>query len=234
MDRGEESNTLIFDSGGWENLSEKSIGSESLVNLNPLIQLNTVVDQKPERLGRFIDRISYDFEKVKISVRPGQEHDTSSVRLIAQLPDQSFRSGNLISNQNGEYSFAFPVQVSGDYHFTLTFTSDHGEEAFREEIVWEIEIADGFKLSSNYPNPFNPTTNIPITLIEGAEIGWQVFDILGRKVMEFPPEQLESGEHVKPLDFNGFPSGVYLVRARLERDRNPKPIYRTMKVMLIK
>lgn len=42
------------------------------------------------------------------------------------------------------------------------------------------EIASSYKLSRNYPNPFNPVTNINFSLPKAGNVSLKVFDISGR------------------------------------------------------
>ena len=123
-----------------------------------------------------------------------------------------------------------------DDYYTLisSYQSPDGEVTYTDEKTWKIEIPDGFKLSDNYPNPFNPSTIIPFTLIENATITWQVYDVLGRVVMEIQELEFSSGEHIQEFNMKGLASGMYIVRAKLSRERNRTTIFRTQKIMLIK
>lgn len=74
-----------------------------------------------------------------------------------------------------------------------------------------------FELLPNYPNPFNPTTNIAFTLNKSAKVSLQVYDILGRKVATLlDKKKLSAGLHNQKWNASSsqysLPSGVYLVR----------------------
>lgn len=233
MDKSSESSSLYFNEGKWEALSDKSIGGVTLEDWNPIIHAAVVISEKSNTKIAAIRNISYDFKGVQVNVNPGFEHDSSSIKMYAELPDGSFLNGKLLSKKEG-YTFSFPVLVDGEYLFTASFTSHKGEYSFSDEETWSIDVPDGFILSKNYPNPFNPSTNITFTLIEAGELGWQVYDLLGRRVMNIPSVRFENGEHTQRFNFQGLANGMYLVRAELRRERNNRTINKTTKVMLIK
>lgn len=82
--------------------------------------------------------------------------------------------------------------------------------------------SDDFKLaSSNYPNPFNPTTTIHFTMPERSHVKVTVYNLLGHKMDTLIDDILESGYHSaewKALDRTGsaLPSGTYFYRLETE------------------
>ncbi|MBZ0263751.1 T9SS type A sorting domain-containing protein [bacterium] len=70
-----------------------------------------------------------------------------------------------------------------------------------------------FDLGS-YPNPFNPTANIWVTLPSRGSLTLEVYDILGRQVEILSNNQLHSGgKHQFKWEAEGFSSGLYFLRA---------------------
>lgn len=234
MDKSEESSSLYYAKGIWEALSDKEIGGNTLQGWNPMMEANVVINQSNIIELESISSIHYDFEKVEVLVNPEFEHDTASVSLAVKLPDGSFETGDIKTKTPEGYLFIVPVQVDGIYQFTASFNSGDGEQGYLSNKEWSIEIPGGFLVSNNYPNPFNPSTNVPFTLLERGEVSWQVFDVLGRSVMKISAKNFESGEHTQLFNFHGLASGLYIVRANLKRERNNRTIYKTKKVMLIK
>lgn len=72
-----------------------------------------------------------------------------------------------------------------------------------------LEMPDRFKLLGNYPNPFNPSTNISVELPTEAEVTVDIFDMLGRKVQSFQ-RHLPAGYHEIPFAANGIDTGLYV------------------------
>ena len=75
-----------------------------------------------------------------------------------------------------------------------------------------LEIPDSFELIGNYPNPFNPTTNIEFRVANASHIRVDVFDILGRKVATLTDQPYESGSHQIQWDASSISSGQYIYR----------------------
>ncbi|MDP4115494.1 MAG: cohesin domain-containing protein [Bacteroidota bacterium] len=63
---------------------------------------------------------------------------------------------------------------------------------------------------SNYPNPFNPSTNIVFTLPEDQFVNITVYNIVGQIVAVLKNENIKKGSHIVNWDGNGCSSGVYI------------------------
>jgi hypothetical protein len=67
-------------------------------------------------------------------------------------------------------------------------------------------------LGQCYPNPFNPTTTIPVTLAREAQVKLAVYDVRGRLVRTLQDGTLPAGEHSFQFQGDGLGSGAYLCR----------------------
>lgn len=89
-------------------------------------------------------------------------------------------------------------------------------EDLSETAVAELPAAP--QVQRNYPNPFNPTTVIPIRLDEAGPVSLNVVDVRGRVLRVLHDGFLDAGSHELRWDGrdaagNALPSGVYLARA---------------------
>ncbi len=74
------------------------------------------------------------------------------------------------------------------------------------------DIPDSFELKQNFPNPFNPTTNIRFTLPVQSFVELSIYDLLGRKVTTLVQDEIRAGEHTFKWDARDLASGIYLYR----------------------
>ncbi|MCB2212595.1 T9SS type A sorting domain-containing protein [bacterium] len=74
---------------------------------------------------------------------------------------------------------------------------------------------DEYALSAAYPNPFNPSTALMVTLPEAGELTVQVFDIQGRLVTTLARGQRAAGQHLLTFDAATLASGIYFVHAEV-------------------
>ncbi len=71
----------------------------------------------------------------------------------------------------------------------------------------------GFALLSAYPNPFNATITISITLPEPSDLSLTVHNTLGQQVAELAHGSYSAGQHSFTLDGSSLASGIYFVHA---------------------
>ncbi len=69
-----------------------------------------------------------------------------------------------------------------------------------------------FQLLQNFPNPFNPTTQIGFHLPRRAAVLIEIFDILGRRMDVAVRKNYPAGIHTISFNGEGLPSGVYFYR----------------------
>lgn len=84
---------------------------------------------------------------------------------------------------------------------TLTAISNSGNE-----------IPVKFSLYQNFPNPFNPSTNISFDLPEPSFITLSVYGVKGQKITVLVNEKLNSGRFTYNWDGGRSPSGIYFYK----------------------
>ena len=76
---------------------------------------------------------------------------------------------------------------------------------------------DKFMLNNNYPNPFNPSTNIDIETVTSGKLLVSIYDISGRLINTLLNKKTDAGYYsVKwnGQNFNGeiMPTGIYFIQ----------------------
>ncbi|KAA3662071.1 MAG: T9SS C-terminal target domain-containing protein, partial [Calditrichaeota bacterium] len=79
-----------------------------------------------------------------------------------------------------------------------------------------VGTPETFALVGNYPNPFNPTTNIVFTMPEEGLVTLKVYDILGRNVVNLPLGLQNAGKQQITFDAHKMTSGVYFYRLHMK------------------
>jgi hypothetical protein len=80
-------------------------------------------------------------------------------------------------------------------------------------ITQPVQLPSQIQLSSNYPNPFNPSTVITVAIPSGGEsVSLIVYDSLGREVETIFRGRLVEGNHSFVFSSNTLPSGVYIYK----------------------
>ncbi|MDZ7725697.1 MAG: putative Ig domain-containing protein [candidate division KSB1 bacterium] len=78
----------------------------------------------------------------------------------------------------------------------------------------ELDKPTRFLLSNNYPNPFNPSTNIQLNIPIHTEIKLQIYDISGRKIETLYDGYLDTGSHDFSWYAANLPSGIYFIQCK--------------------
>lgn len=76
--------------------------------------------------------------------------------------------------------------------------------------VGDSSVPQVAQLGHNYPNPFNPSTNIEFSIPRDEFVTLRVFDARGRGVSTLVASHLEAGSHSFNWNASGAADGVYL------------------------
>lgn len=80
-----------------------------------------------------------------------------------------------------------------------------------------VYIPEETSLVGNYPNPFNPTTNIIVDLERTGDIVLELYDIMGRRITGIFEGRLRNRRYEIPFDASGLASGIYVVVLRSDQ-----------------
>ncbi len=69
-----------------------------------------------------------------------------------------------------------------------------------------------FHLYQNFPNPFNPTTNIQFSVSSREYVQLKVYDILGKEIAILVNEEKPAGKYEVNFNASSLASGVYIYK----------------------
>lgn len=79
-------------------------------------------------------------------------------------------------------------------------------------VVNAAHVAVKFGLSANYPNPFNPSTEIGFRIANVGFVTLRVYNVLGQLVKTLVDKVETPGDHEVRFNGAGLPSGIYFCR----------------------
>ncbi len=77
-----------------------------------------------------------------------------------------------------------------------------------------------YKISSIYPNPFNPATTVTIGLPHISDLRLSTYNVIGQRIAVLADEIFSAGYHNFSLDGSHLPSGIYFVNAVVPGEMN--------------
>ena len=128
--------------------------------------------------------------------------------LAYYSPDQTFSNGEAI-------------QVYGIYNAPIE------KIANSDSTSTELPAINEYALNSNYPNPFNPTTQISYQLPENSFVNLVVYNSLGQKVAELVNQHQSVGQYSVKFDSSNLPSGVYIYKLQTDNFSDVKKMLLT-------
>jgi|GEM_PF-6252635 len=161
---------------------------------------------------------SYEEWPFEISSSP-QHTATITFSGLDQIPEQfDVYLHNILTdkwtNLRKDNSYQFVPSES-----TTSFKVVVGTKEAIKDKIGNINTSgvNGYQLGNNYPNPFNLSTMIPVTINKQSNVEIKVFNIIGKEVKTIYHGILDSGEHFfrwDGTDNNGrvVSSGIYFYR----------------------
>ncbi|MCC5927081.1 MAG: DUF4397 domain-containing protein [Bacteroidetes bacterium] len=124
------------------------------------------------------------------------------------------------ANNNGGPAFEVLVVLADGTTITLPVATSIESDLATAPVAFELE--------GNFPNPFNPTTNIRFSVPNTSDVSLTVYDMLGRQVAVLVNGTMSAGTHTVTFDASNLSSGTYLYRLQ------SGSFVETSKMMLIK
>ena len=82
-----------------------------------------------------------------------------------------------------------------------------------------------FSLSAPYPNPFNPSVNFEVNVMDTQNIDIDIFDIYGNKIQNIYSGFLNYGLHNFSWNASNFSAGVYIIQCKSKNNILTEKVY---------
>lgn len=141
-----------------------------------------------------------------------------------------FVEGHFTSNSPKYYTFSDKPSGSSKFSYRLKQIDNDGK--FEYSGIVEVDLSGMLPKDieiKNFPNPFNPETNINIKLPETGQTTVELYNSTGEKIFTIYKGKLDVGTTLSlKVDGSTLPSGVYLIRVSAGKYR------KTHKILLMK
>lgn len=136
--------------------------------------------------------------------------------------------GTIVRTCDGGSSWTIEPKLTGNNLYSVNFINEkvyvfgeYGTIIFPENIS-TLNLADKystlkyFSLNQNFPNPFNPVTNLEFVVPEWGFVSIKVYDMLGKAITVLIDEKKAPGKYKIKFDGSNLPSGIYFCKMRVE------------------
>jgi hypothetical protein len=132
-------------------------------------------------------------------------------------------SARLSNNVHGDAKYLGSVTFLADHKLKLEAVNARVDTMINDSAdVWyelnptsvkEISLnAKSFKLLSNYPNPFNPSTTFKFSIPAESHVSLTIYNALGEEVEQLVSQEMSAGVYTARWNASRFASGVYFYR----------------------
>jgi uncharacterized protein (TIGR03790 family) len=153
------------------------------------------------------------------------QHRDSGAVTFADLPE-SFVPGNGTTLIPQEYEWIHSTTSTGTHCYRLRQIDLDGTVHFTEPVsitvgpVAEVEVRESpeeFALRQNFPNPFNPSTQIAFAIPRREHVTLVVYTSTGEELVRLVDKEMMEGRYVVQFaagEGAGYASGVYFYQLR--------------------
>lgn len=182
----------------------------------------TRIPQRDVYLSAFKDSLSSKLVIVAINTASSEKTQTFTFENASAEKFISYVTSNTKNCvQEDDYS-----ALEGSFTVTLepssitTFVSSD----FAVSVNENIRGPEQFKLFQNFPNPFNPTTQIEYSIPENNHISLKVYNVLGSEVANLYKGFQSAGNHSVTFSAANLAGGVYYYRLETENFSETKKL----------
>ncbi|MFH1252073.1 MAG: T9SS type A sorting domain-containing protein, partial [bacterium] len=143
---------------------------------------------------------------------------------VADYTTDEALQGHGSTSEAHEYLYTDAVVAPGmTYAYRLADVDYSGKVTWHKEIEVKVEaesekIVEGFHLGEVFPNPFNATFTIPLTLSKSSPVKLTLCDLNGKVVKIIENSFKPAGEYRIAVDCSDLGSGIYFVQLAIRNN----------------
>jgi hypothetical protein len=156
----------------------------------------------------------------------GTVNNTARIKTIQTVTDSTFIGVNYISSistttttyQWVKQNYKFPlmeISITTTTNYPSGTTSTYKYVSFVKNGTTigiannNATVVEGYKLHNNYPNPFNPSTQIRFSIPKNEFVSLRIYNSLGKEAAELISQNLSAGDYTYFFDASELSSGTY-------------------------
>jgi hypothetical protein len=124
-------------------------------------------------------------------------------------------TSHYVFDDGGEYTIPMAYQIGNpedpavevQFYYITDFKVN--EMDFTGVGIEEPNSQAAFEVSQNFPNPANGTTTVTVSLEQATTLSFELFNLMGQKVIEVPAQNYSSGIQPFTFDASNLSNGVY-------------------------
>jgi S-formylglutathione hydrolase FrmB len=166
-------------------------------------------DSETETLTNMHAEVLCDNEYITFLVVNSQDFDDMAPGEVVSLPTDVFVGISADCPDQTDIIADVLISSAGRVLWETTHTIHIGTVSVDDSE--DVNIPESFDLIGCYPNPFNPTTSVKVSVSYASIINVNVYDIMGRRVTSLCNTNLNAGSHSLVWDASNNAAGIYFV-----------------------
>ncbi len=114
-----------------------------------------------------------------------------------------------------QYS-AWSAQADKEHQFITNWLETGSQSGSDVKEITGKKIPGEYVLNQNFPNPFNPTTQIQYSVPKNGYVSLKVYNAIGQEVAILFSGMQRAGNYEATFDGKGFSSGIYFYRLQAD------------------
>ena len=151
-----------------------------------------------------LDRARFGLER--------ETFDNMLLRFYLVLEDENWEKARLIFDELQNHPDKRDIEIYAAFDILGVRTNMQIAQNNHEmEMYGGLQVKEPVKLG-NYPNPFNPVTQIVFELPSDEYVNLTVYDLMGREILQIVDGYRQKGNYQYTFDATNLASGLYIYR----------------------